>query len=90
MIIKTNLRRVSGSAPATGSVIYRRPKTRGELCRNIQAGLESEIVSTNVSITVHMLAWLDCWEGQHFTVRPSDNAGWSIFTPNDRAELPGE
>lgn len=58
--------------------IYR-PKTRGELRDKLREGTACEVVSENVGITTIMLTgWL---EFNNFTVKPSENLGWSIFEP---------
>ena len=61
-------------------VIYARPKTRGDLRDNILNGIESEVVTSNVSITQILI---DYWLGVKgkYKVRPSENQGWSIFYP---------
>ena len=62
---------------------YFRPKTRGELKRQLLSGIACEVVSSNVSITSLLLrGWLE-FDG--FTVRPSENEGWSVFEPNIQA-----
>ena len=56
---------------------YARPKTRGELRNLLVKGVSCEVVSSNVEITSAMLSgWLDF---DKFTVRKSENKGWSIF-----------
>ncbi len=65
--------RGSKSLAKTG---YARPKTRGELRNLLAEGIACEVVSSNVSITSTLLRCLDF---NSFTVRPSENAGWSIF-----------
>ncbi len=56
---------------------YARPKTRGELRDLLKDGIECEVVSSNAEITSVMLrGWLNF---ESFTVRQSENLGWSIF-----------
>jgi hypothetical protein len=61
-----------------GSVLgYARPKTRGELRDLLKDGIKCEVVSSNAEITEVMLR---CWLNfKSFTVRQSENPGWSIF-----------
>ncbi len=59
---------------------YARPRTRGQLAVNIREGIESEVVTSNVDITRSMIdGWLNM--GGKYDVRPSENAGWSVFFP---------
>jgi hypothetical protein len=57
----------------------RRPKTRGELRRLLQAGYACEVAAHVAEMTAVLLrGWLDC---DTFTTRPSRNAGWTLFEP---------
>jgi len=57
---------------------YFRPKTRGELVRKIKSGTDCEVANHTVSITKILLnGWL---EFDEFTVKPSTNEGWSVFS----------
>ena len=59
----------------------KRPKTRGELRDMLARGEECEVVTSNVAITRLMLhSWL---RFTAFTVRPSENEGWSMFVPSE-------
>ncbi len=63
---------------------YFRPKTRGELKEKLRSGIACEVVSSNVSITSLLLrGWLE-FDG--FTVRQSENEGWSVFEPKAKDE----
>jgi len=63
-----------------------RPKTRGELRDLLQNGTECEVVTSNVETTSLMLkGWLE-YDG--FTVRPSENEGWSVFVPRELEPCP--
>ena len=56
---------------------YSRPKTRGELLNLLKEGVACEVVSYTASMTAILLkGWL---EFSSFTVRPSENIGWSVF-----------
>jgi len=75
---------MSGSeyAPPLG---WARPGTRGELRDKLRNGVTCEIAAHVTEMTVTMLrGWL---RFDAFTVRPSDNAGWMIFEPNDKAHF---
>ena len=65
--------RDSKSLAGTG---YARPRTRGELRDLLRRGIACEVVSTNVEITSVLLSALDF---DSFTVRQSENNGWSVF-----------
>ena len=72
----------SGLAVDSASTGYVRPKTRGELCDKLKEGIECEVVTSNVE-TTRML--IDSWlrmDGK-YDVRPSENAGWSVFFPHN-------
>jgi len=59
----------------------KRPKTRGELRDLLERGETCEVVTSNVDITRLMLhSWL---RFTAFTVRPSENEGWSLFVPTE-------
>jgi len=63
------------------SVIYARPKTRGELRDKLQEGIECEVVASNVSITNILLSgWMDF---KTYKVRPSENEGWAVYYPSE-------
>lgn len=65
---------VSSSAGSDG---YARPRTRGELRDLLNSGVACEVASTVAPMTGMMLmGWLN-FPG--FMVRPSENAGWSVF-----------
>lgn len=56
---------------------YARPRTRGELRDLLNSGVPCEVVSSNAMITAQMLqGWLNF---SAFSVRPSENEGWSVF-----------
>ncbi len=56
---------------------YVRPKTRGELRDLLLAGVPCEVASHVAEMTTVMLqGWLGV---SKFSVRPSENAGWSVF-----------
>lgn len=56
---------------------YARPATRGELRKLLDSGVPCEVASHVAEMTRIMLdGWLP---GSKFTVRPSENAGWSVF-----------
>jgi len=62
------------SVPVVG---YARPRTRGELRDLLNSGVQCEVVSSVAEITESMLiGWL---KTPKFTVRPSENVGWSVF-----------
>jgi len=64
----------SASALVAG---YARPKTRGELRDLLKSGVNCEVPTSNVEITSMLLrTWL---EFESFTVRLSENSGWSVF-----------
>ena len=74
---------MSGSeySPPLGWV---RPTTRGELRDRLARGETCEVVTSNATTTSMMLrGWL---QFNGFTVRPSENDGWSIFEPNASLE----
>jgi len=57
-----------------------RPTTRGELRDRLKRGETCEVVSGNATTTSMMLrGWL---QFNGFTVRQSENEGWSLFEPN--------
>lgn len=63
---------------------WARPATRGELRDRLARGETCEVVTSNATITSMMLrGWLDF---DAFTVRPSDNAGWTLFEPNEEVD----
>ena len=68
---------------------WARPATRGELRDNLRGGVACEVAAHVAEMTATMLrGWLDF---DAFTVRPSSNAGWTLFEPNsglDRNDLP--
>lgn len=69
-------RRRDNSSPVDSSG-YARPRTRGELRDLLNSGTACEVVSSNVMITAQMLqGWLNFTA---FSVRPSENEGWSVF-----------
>jgi hypothetical protein len=69
-------RAAGSSAPAC----WARPRTRGELRDRLARGETCEVVTSNATITSMMLrGWL---QFNGFTVRPSENEGWSLFEPN--------
>ena len=56
-----------------------RPKTRGELLKELKNGNNCEVIGFVSEMTAIMLkGWL---EFENFKVYPSDNIGWSIFEP---------
>ncbi len=56
---------------------YARPSTRGELRDLLAAGTPCEVASHVSEMTAVMLSgWLDF---PNFTVRQSENTGWSVF-----------
>ena len=56
---------------------YHRPRTRGELVRELRAGTPCEVVADNESTTRILIdGWLD---PPPYTVRLSENAGWVVF-----------
>lgn len=58
---------------------YARPSTRGELKKILQDGIPCEVASFVTEMTDVMLrGWL---EFDSFTVRASENVGWSVFEP---------
>ena len=58
-------------------MIRPRPKTRGELWDLMLDGVSCEVVTHNAETTAMLLrGWLATLD---FTVRPSENEGWSIF-----------
>lgn len=60
---------------------YLRPRTRGELVRELHAGTPCEVVASNES-TTRML--IDGWlRPPPYAVRPSENEGWVVFERND-------
>ena len=60
---------------------WARPATRGELRDRLCDGVACEVAAHVAEMTATMLrGWLDF---DTFTVRPSDNAGWTLFEPND-------
>ena len=63
---------------AQGTIV--RPVTRGELRDRLARGETCEVVTSNVEITSMLLrGWL---EFKEFSVRPSENDGWSLFEPS--------
>ncbi len=63
------------SEPET--IAYVRPSTRGELRDKLQAGIPCEVATYVAESTCILLrGWLNF---QSFTVRPSENAGWTVF-----------
>jgi hypothetical protein len=67
---------------------WARPGTRGELRDRLACGETCEVVTSNAEITSMILrGWLQ-FDG--FTVRPSGNAGWSLFEPNASLTLSGD
>ena len=61
---------------------YCRPKTRGELRDKLKEGIQCEVASHTAEITsILVQGWL---EFNNFSVRPSKNRGWSLFTPTER------
>lgn len=74
-ILNEKRRRENG--PPVDSSGYARPRTRGELRDLLNSGVACEVVSSNAMLTAQMLqGWLNFTA---FTVRPSENAGWSVF-----------
>ena len=62
---------------SAASDCYARPKTRGELRDLLNSGVACEVVSSIAPMTgIMLMGWLN-FPG--FTVRPSENDGWSIF-----------
>lgn len=62
-----------------------RPKTRGELRDRLARGETCEVVANNATLTMMMLRhWLAF---TNFTVRPSENEGWSLFEPKTETEV---
>lgn len=75
---------MSGSeyAPPRG---WARPATRGELRDKLSDGIVCEVAAHVAEMTVTMLrGWL---RFDAFTVRPSDNDGWTLFEPNVKAKV---
>jgi hypothetical protein len=62
------------------SQVWVRPKTRGELRDRLVRGETCEVVTSNVETTTMLLhGWLAF---DKFSVRPSENDGWSLFEPS--------
>ena len=60
---------------------YHRPRTRGALRDKLVEGVSCEVVLTSVTFTMILLkGWL---EFSAFTVRLSENEGWSVFEPDN-------
>jgi hypothetical protein len=60
--------------------LYCRPKTRGELVRQLIKGIDCEVVKSNTETTLLLIdAWFE--EKPQFSVRDSENDGWSVFEP---------
>ncbi len=56
---------------------YVRPLTRGELRDKLKDGIKCEVATFTAEFTAFMLrGWL---KFPNFTVRPSENDGWSVF-----------
>ena len=63
---------------------WARPATRGELRDKLRNGVACEVAAHVAEMTGMMLrGWLDF---DAFTVRPSDNAGWTLFEPNTHSQ----
>jgi len=63
---------------------YYRPQTRGELRDKLKEGVQCEVVTDSVAFTKIALAgWLDF---DAFTIHPSENTGWMVFSPNKPAQ----
>jgi hypothetical protein len=59
---------------------YARPSTRGELKKMLHDGIPCEVASFVAEMTDIMLrGWLEKFDS--FSVRPSENNGWSVFEP---------
>jgi hypothetical protein len=70
----------AGAAGSSAPACWARPRTRGELRDRLARGETCEVVTSNATITSMMLrGWL---QFNGFTVRPSENEGWSLFEPN--------
>ena len=60
-------------------VYYLRPKTRGEMVKELHKGISCEVLSSNAASTKMLIdAWLNPPE---YIIRPSKNYGWVIFEP---------
>jgi hypothetical protein len=57
-----------------------RPATNGELLDRLAAGETCEVEGRAAERTAMILR--GCLDFDAFTVRPSDNAGWTLFEPN--------
>ena len=69
-------RRIENSPPVDSSG-YARPRTRGELRDLLNSDVACEVVTSNAMFTAQMLqGWLNF---SAFSVRPSENEGWSVF-----------
>jgi hypothetical protein len=73
----TARRAVHGTCPPA---CWARPATRGELRDRLAWGETCEVAEYVADTTAILLRW---WlDFDAFTVRPSDNAGWTLFEPN--------
>lgn len=69
---------------ATETMALPRPKTRGELARRLRAGEACEVAAYVAESTDIMLrGWLNL---SAFTVAPSANQGWAVFSPVPEAQ----
>ena len=58
---------------------YARPETRGELRDLLAAGTACEVATHVVPMTeIMLIGWLEFTD---YTIRPSENEGWTIFEP---------
>lgn len=64
---------------------YIRPKTRGELRDLLKADVACEVVTDVVPMTEILLrGWL---QFPYYTVRPSENEGWSVFEKAEQIKM---
>jgi len=76
---------MKGIASEALSSAFKRPKTRGELIDSIEAGVECEVVVSNVEITSLMIESLNTMrvanneEPIKYSVRLSPNFGWAVY-----------
>ena len=69
--------RMNGTSQSAGWV---RPTTKGELRDRLKDGETCEVATMAAEMAaIGLRGWL---EFDAFTMRPSDNAGWTLFEPN--------
>jgi len=65
---------------------YARPPTRGDLRKMLSTGVACEVASHVAEMTAVMLkGWMDF---EMFTIRNSENPGWTVFEPSSRQVPP--